>query len=46
VLAVTGSAALPTFSVAMAFFAIALTLVTLAVVTARGLRQPRHTPVG
>ena len=46
VLAATGSAALPTFSIAMGFFAIPLTLVTLAVVTVRGLRQPRHTPIG
>ncbi len=46
VLAATGSAALPTFSVAMLSFAIPLTLVTLAVVTLRGLRRPRHAPTG
>jgi cation:H+ antiporter len=46
VLAATGSAALLTFSVAMLSFAIPLTLVTLAVVTLRGLRRPRHAPTG
>jgi cation:H+ antiporter len=44
VLAVSGSAALPTFSIAMLFFAIPLTLVTLAVVTLRGLQQSRRAP--
>jgi cation:H+ antiporter len=46
VLAATGSAALPTFSIAMGFFAIPLTLVTLMVVMVRRLRQSRRTPVG
>jgi len=42
VLAATGQRTLPLFSAAMLFFAIPLTLVTVAVVTVRGLRQRRR----
>ncbi len=46
ILAVTGHSTLPLFSAAMLFFAIPLTLVTLAVVTVRGLRQGRQARTG
>jgi cation:H+ antiporter len=42
IFAVTGHSALPLFSAAMLFFVIPLTVVTLAVVTVRGLRVGRQ----
>jgi cation:H+ antiporter len=45
VLASTQAANLRVFSAAMLFFVIPLTLVTIAVVTVRNLRQSRQTPV-
>jgi cation:H+ antiporter len=44
VLAATGSAALPTFNVAVVFFVIPLTLVTVGVVTLRGFRKAGRVP--
>jgi len=44
VLAALGHSTLPRFSAAMLFFAIPLTLVTVGVVTVRGLRQSRRRP--
>jgi cation:H+ antiporter len=44
VLAATGSAVLPTFTVAMVFFVIPLTLVTVGVVALRGFRKAGRVP--
>jgi len=46
VLAALGHSTLPRFSAAMRFFAIPLTLVTVGVVTVRGLRQGRQARTG
>jgi len=46
VLAALGHSTLPRFSAAMLSFAIPLTLVTLGVVTVRGLRQGRQARTG